>query len=195
MLPTTLALVGAIAAGVAISFGQTYAPSAIAPLFNSALPVVTLAAAVSLAGRRWWWAAALGAAAGPLAMVGYYSTAVLRGFGASPSMVALWCAAGVIFGSVMGLAVWTLHGARTAGWTAGAAAGYWPGIAAGEAAHGLTRIADTTPVGYWWTQLGLAVAVLAIVAARRLAGLRARSTAAVTALVVGACIYAVYGLM
>lgn len=194
VLPAILAVAGAIAAGIAMSFGQTYAPSGIAPLFNSALPVVTLAAAVSLAGRRWWSATALGAAAGPLAMVGYYSTAVLRGYGASPSMVALWCVAGVAFGSAMGLAAWVLRGGPTTGWKAGAAAGYWPGIAAGEAAHGLTRIADTTPVGYWWAQLGLATAVLAILTGRRLGGARTRLIAAGTALTVAAAVYVAYGI-
>jgi len=193
-LPAAVAVVAAVAAGVAISFGQTYAPAGLAPLFNSALPVVTLAAAVSLAGRRWWQSAVLGAVAGPLAMVGYYSTASLRGFGVSLSMVAFWCAAGIVFGSLMGLAVWVLRGERASGLAGGAAAGYWPGIAAGEAAHGLTRIADTTPVPYWWVQLGLATVALAGLVALRLAGASARLIAVGTALAVGAGVYVVYGI-
>ena len=51
-----VALAGSLIAGVVMSFGQTYAPEALAPLFNSATPVVALAALVALACRGGWWA-------------------------------------------------------------------------------------------------------------------------------------------
>lgn len=77
--PTALvaALAGRALAGVGMSFGQTVAPDARAPFFNSAAPVAA-----------------------------------------------------------------------------------WPGIAVGEAVHGIVRIGDSTPVGYWWTQCAVGVAVL-----------------------------------
>lgn len=80
-LRVPLALVAALVAGVVMSFGQTVSPESIAPLFNSAAPVVALAAAVAMAARSVWACTAMGAIAGPLAMVGYYATAALRGYG------------------------------------------------------------------------------------------------------------------
>ncbi len=189
-------VVGALLAGVALSFGQTTAPDGIAPLANSALPVVTLAALAALAGRQLWACVALGAAAGPLAMVGYYGTSVLRGFGASSSSLLLWVTAGLVAGSVMGAAVWAMRQPREDAPSMllrGLAVGFWPGIALGEAAHGLTRIADTTPTAYWWTQAVVAVAVLAALATTRLVGARARLVAVGAAAVVAAGLYVVYG--
>ena len=89
----------------------------------------------------------------------------------------LWVAAGVLAGSVMGAAVWTMRQPRSASpppWVRGLAVGFWPGIALGEAAHGLIRIADTTPTAYWWTQAVVGVAVLVVLAARCLDSLSSR---------------------
>lgn len=186
-----------LAAGVALSFGQGAAPDGIAPLANSALPVVTLAAGAALGGRQLWASVVLAACAGPLAMVGYYTTSVLRGYGASSSSVALWVGAGVVAGSVMGAAVWTMGQPRQtppAMWRRGLAVGYWPGIAVGEAAHGLTRIADTTPTAYWWCQAVLGVAVLAWLAAALLSSWKARLCALASAGAVGIALYTAYGL-
>ena len=186
------ALVGAVLAGVVMSFGQTFAPDVLAPLFNSAAPVVALAAAVSLAGRGAWGHVLLGAAAGPLAMVGYYGTTQLRGFGVSLAMVAFWSIAGVVTGVAMGLAVWSLRGHGPA-WLRGPAAGYFPGVAFGEAAHGLVRISDTTPVEYWWGLAALGVSVLVWVAIRLLVSLRDRALAVAAAAAVGVALFLVYG--
>lgn len=145
----------ALAAGVIMSFGQTFAPAGIAPIFNSAAPVVALAAGVAFAARSWWGHVVLAAAAGPLAMVGYYGTSALRGYGVSSSMVMMWCTTGVIAGAVVGLAVWALRGhgdqLRHIGPMRALGAAAFPAVALGEAAHGITRISDTTPVAYWWS--------------------------------------------
>ena len=191
-------VVGALLAGVALSFGQTTAPDGIAPLANSALPVVTLAALAALAGRQLWACVALGAAAGPLAMVGYYGTSVLRGFGASSSSLLLWVTAGLVAGSVMGAAVWAMRQPREDAPSMllrGLAVGFWPGIALGEAAHGLTRIADTTPTAYWWAQAILGVVVLGVLATTSLNGVRAWAGAVASTIVVAGALYVAYGVV
>ncbi len=179
-------------AGGMMSFGQTVAPDAIAPLFNSAAPVVAVAAAVSLAARGPWSHVTLGALAGPLVMVGYYATASLRGFGVSASWVVLWCVAGVLFGAVMGLAVWLLRG-HGAAWLRPLAAAVLPSVAVGEAAHGLARISESTPVGYWWAQAAIGVAVLAWTVATRLTGVAATLVACGATAAGAAAVFAAYG--
>lgn len=187
-----LALAGALIAGVAMSWGQTYAPDVLAPLFNSAAPVVALSAAVAWAGRGTVSTIALGAAAGPLAMVGYYVTAQVRGYGMSAGLV-FWSMAGIVIGSLVGIAIVLmrrrLHPLATA-----AAVAWMPGLALGEAAHGLTRIADTTPVAYWWAQALLAVGVLVWLAITRLTSLASRAAAVIATAGVAAVTWVVYGI-
>ena len=188
-----LALVGAVIAGVAMSWGQTYAPDVLAPLFNSAAPVVALSAAVALAGRGTATTIALGAAAGPLAMVGYYVTAQVRGYGMSSWMV-FWSAAGIVIGALVGVAIVLMrrrpHPLATAG-----AVGWMPGLALGEAAHGLLRVSDTTPVAYWWTQALISVAVLVWLALTRLDTLVSRLASLAAAVLVGAALWVAYGML
>lgn len=188
-----LALAGALIAGVAMSWGQTYAPDVLAPLFNSAAPVVALSAAVAWAGRGTVSTIALGAAAGPLAMVGYYVTAQVRGYGMSAGLV-FWSMAGIVIGSLVGVAIVLmrrrLHPLATA-----AAVAWMPGLALGEATHGLTRIADTTPVAYWWAQALLAVGVLVWLAITRLTTLVARLASLAAAVLAGAALWVAYGVL
>lgn len=167
--PIGAALAGPLLAGIGMSFGQTYTPEWLHPLFNSAAPVVTVAAAAALAGWRMWQAIVLAALAGPLVMVGYYGTAALRGFGVASSWVLFWWTAGVAVGAVMGAAVWLLRrndDGRSPFLMRGLAVSVWPGVAIGEAAHGILRIADSTPVAYWWTEAALGVAVLVLLCLR-----------------------------
>jgi hypothetical protein len=188
---------GSLAAGVGLSFGQGLSAESIAPLFNSALPVVTLGALAALAGRELWACAALGGVVGPLAMVGYYGAATERGIGASTSSVLLWVTAGVLAGSLMGAAVWAMKQPRSAAppeGLRGAAVGLWPGIALGEAAHGLLRIADTTPVTYWWAQAIAGLVVLVVLATRCLHSAYACLVSVATAVVVAGALFVVYGL-
>lgn len=163
--PATLvaALAGPALAGVGMSFGQTVAPDALAPFFNSAAPVAAIAVVAALAGRRRWQATALAALAGPMTMAGYYGTSAVRGFGVASSWIVFWCTVGVAVGAVLGNAMWVLRAGgseRSTRLSRGLAAAAWPGIAVGEAAHGIVRIGDSTPVGYWWTQCAVGVAIL-----------------------------------
>lgn len=195
-----LSLIAALATGVAMSWGQTFAPDSWAPLVNSGAPVVSVAAGVAWwgAGPRGrgcgvWLHGVLGALAGPLAVLGYYGTSWLRGFGLSPTMLLFWSSAGVVLGAAMGVAVWVLRQPGRS-LTHGAAAAVWPGIAAGEAAHGIVRISDTTPLTYWWSLAAVAAAVLGGLVLRRLRGGLARTVAVVGTCAVGAAIFVVYGL-
>jgi hypothetical protein len=191
------ALAGPLLAGVGMSFGQTFAPESLHPLFNSAAPVAAVAAASALAGRRLWQAVTLAALAGHLMMFGYYATAALRGYGVSSFWVLFWCTAGVAVGATVGAAVWMLRlpGSNMPSplWP-GLAAAVWPGIALGEAAHGIARIADSTPVGYWWAEVAVGVAVLAtlcVTAVRSRSGIVAALLG--TAVIAGG-LYLVYGI-
>ena len=188
------ALVVAFAAGVAMSFGQTYGPDWLAPMVNSAAPVVAVAGLAAFAARRWWTSALIGALAGPALVAGYYLTAHLRGFASSATWVATWSTAGVVVGGAMGLAVWVLR-SRTPMLAKAAAAALWPGIAIGEAWHGLTRIADSTPAGYWWAQAAVGVAALAAIAWYHLPTWAGRTLAVVFAAVIALGVYVAYGLV
>lgn len=196
--PTALlaATAGPALAGVGMSFGQTVSPDALAPFFNSAAPVVAIAAAAALAGRRPWQAVALAAVAGPSTMAGYYGTAALRGFDVSATWVAFWCTAGVAVGAVMGGAVWLLRSrggrAPAPAWR-GLAASVWPGVALGESAHGLLRVADSTPVAYWWCEVTVGVAVLAWLCATRVRSVVGTAIALLGTLAVAAGLYFTYG--
>jgi hypothetical protein len=187
------ALVFALLCGVAMSYGQTYAPDALAPFFNSAAPVVVVAGVASLAAKRWWGATVLGAAAAPLLVAGYYLTSHLRGFANNSSWIALWATAGIIVGATMGLAWWLLR-SRVPAVLRAAGAAALPGILVGEAWHGLARISDTTPAAYWWTQAAIGVAVLVVAAARRVPTWPARLLAVGFAGAVALAVYTAYGV-
>ena len=193
-VPTWVIVVAAsLGAGVAMSWGQTYAPDAIAPMFNSAAPVVALAAGMASLASSLRTSVLWGAAAGPLAMAGYYGMSAVRGFGVNSSFVLLWCVAGVLFGSVMGIAVWVIN-TRHDAW-AGAAAGFWPGVALGEAAHGRLRIAESTPVAYWLALAVLGAVVLYILLTFKTRGALARVAGLAATAVVAGAVYVVYGIV
>jgi hypothetical protein len=197
-LAVTAAVAGPLLAGIGMSLGQTFAPEQLHPLFNSAAPVVAVAAAAALAGRRLWHAVALAALAGPLVMVGYYATAAVRGFGVSSSWIVFWCTVGVAVGAVMGAATWTLRGAgnraQSPTWL-GLAAAVWPGIAWGEAAHGIVRVADSTPVGYWWSEVAVGLAVLAVLCATRVRSPRGVVLAVLAATAIAGGLFGTYGVL
>lgn len=179
-------------AGVLMSFGQTFAPDPIRPLFNSAAPVVALAGALAVMGRGLWSHIIFGAVAGPLAMVGYYATTVLRDYGVSMKMVLFWCVAGVISGVAMGVAVWCLRG-NGPGWLRGIGAAVLSATALGEAAHGILRISDTTPVAYWWSLGAVGLALLGWLAVRKLEGATQRAVAVVATATLAVALFLIYG--
>jgi Family of unknown function (DUF6518) len=167
--PATLAL------GVVTSFGQTYRPDAIAPLFNSATSWSVIAFVAAFAARRPSRAALLGAASFAMLLVGYYATSSLRGYPVGLATTTMWIAATVVVGPVLGVsAAWFRSAPRgrrdVRGWLAVVPLG---SIAMVEAIYGILVVSDTTPVAYWWTQLALGAAFVVIAPA-----LRARRNAA-----------------
>ncbi len=187
------ALAFAVLCGVALSYGQTYAADAVAPFFNSAAPIVLVAGTASLAAKRWWGATLLGALAAPLLVAGYYVTSHVRGFAGNASWIALWGTAGVIVGAAMGLAWWCLR-ARVSPVLRAAGAAVFPGIVVGEAWHGITRISDTTPAAYWWTQAAVGVAVLVVLAASRIPTWTSRLLALLFTGGIAVAVFTVYGV-
>ena len=186
------ALAFAFAAGVGLSYGQTYAPDAVAPLFNSAAPIVLVAGLASLGARRWLGAVLLGALAAPALVAGYYVASHLRGFAGNAGNIAMWGVAGVLFGAAMGVAWWLLR-TPTSPWLRAVGAATFPGIALGEAWHGLTRIADSTPSSYWWTQAAIGAATLLLLAGWKVPTWPARLLAVGFTAAIAAAIYAIYG--
>lgn len=197
LAPTVAVVVASLLAGVGISFGQSADAGDLDSLFNSAAPFVAAAGVAAFAARSRAWAIAFGAAAPLLMVVGYYATSSLRGFGVSTSYVTLWSAAALVAGPLMGWAVWRMRLARAHSQPGGIltplAGAVWPGVAFGEAAHGIVRISDTTSTAYW---IGLAVAgavVLAITARILRFGPFAIALQVTWAALGGAALFFVYG--
>jgi hypothetical protein len=187
-----IALAGAVVAGVAMSFGQTYAPEAIAPLFNSAAPIVAIAGLVAFGSRQIWGAMLLGGLAGPFMMIGYYATAYLMDFDTSAEWAAVWVSVGVVFGVLMGFATWLMRAYVDIVWRA-IGASVWPAVAIGEAWHGLARINDPAQDTYWWAQAGVGVFVMLVLAGWRVPSWTARLVTIFLTAIGAALVYVAYG--
>ena len=72
--------------------------------------------------------------------------------------------------------------------------GLFPAVALGEAAHGLRRIAETTPSTYWWAQAAVGVAVLVWLSLTRLRSWRARLAALAVAVLGARVLFLIYGM-
>ena len=185
----------ALALGSLTSVGQTFAPGSVAPLFNSATSWCVVAFVLAFAARRPWRAATLSTTAFALLLVGYYLTADLRGYPTSASSVRVWVAATVVLGPLLGVAAAWLRaeprGPRDL--RRGFAVAPLGGIAIGEAVRGVLSLADTTPVGYWWVQMALGVAFVAVTLSLRVGTRRARAVGvAATVLMAGLVAVAFY---
>jgi hypothetical protein len=116
----------------------------------------------------------------------------------SSSWIAFWCTVGVAVGAVAGAAVWILRDsdnrAPSPTWL-GLAAAVWPGIALGEAAHGVVRIADSTPVGYWWAEVAVGLAVLATLCTTRVRSPQGVAVAVLGTAAIAGGLYFTYGLL
>jgi hypothetical protein len=193
-----------------MSFGQSFAPDSLLPFFNSAAPVAAVSLAVALAGQRRWQAIAFGAIAGPMTMGGYFATSAVRGFGVSAPWLMFWCTAGVAIGAVLGGAAWALGASKTERqaeavssaaatpsvlWWRGLAAAAWPGIAIGEATHGIVRIADSTPVGYWWAEIAVGISVAVATCLWRARSRLSATVAALGTVAVAAGLFLTYGAL
>ena len=149
------------------SFLQTWLPSEVAPLANSAGPWCVVGFVLAGLGRRPRDGAILGAAALAALDAGYYLTASERGFPAGASSVAFWVLAALVVGPVLGIgACWldARHPARRA-----CAVAVLPTVLVLEGVRSFVRIGDTTYRPYWVaeTALGLLLAAVLATWARR----------------------------
>jgi hypothetical protein len=166
----SMALTGALLAGVLTSFGQ--AVPGLSSLSNSAGPWFVVAAALCLlAGARsgrWVTPAAmvLGVVLLELMHVGYWATTNLRGYPDVLSITNFWVLMGVPAGLLAGAVAVALR-SRDVGWR-GAALGTTAAVLVGEGVRALLQVADTTGPVTWVVEIvvGLAVVVFAVVTAR-----------------------------
>ncbi|HEX3908643.1 MAG TPA: DUF6518 family protein [Mycobacteriales bacterium] len=104
--PVLAVVVLGLAVGAATSVLQTYLDTPWASLANAASPWLVPAFAVGLLWRRVTSAALAGFVVCGLELLGYYATAVARGYSASPNELRFWGACAVIAGPVLGAAGW-----------------------------------------------------------------------------------------
>ncbi|OIH98223.1 MULTISPECIES: DUF6518 family protein [unclassified Curtobacterium] len=158
----TMALSGALLAGVGTSFGQ--AVPALSSASNSAGPWFVVAAALCLAaGVR------AGRSALPLAMVlgvvllelmhvGYWATSNLRGYPDSLSITNPWVLLGVPAGLLAGAVAVSVR-SRDERWRAGAL-GVSAAVLVGEGIRALLQVAATTGHATWVVEVVVGVALL-----------------------------------
>ena len=171
--------VAALLLGALTSSAQGWLPVPVASLANSAAPWSAIAMLLALPARRAVLAALCACLALAFLVVGYYSTSALRGFAVGTRTIAFWLAAALLVGPWLGLAAHLLRRGR--GLWAGAACGLSAGLLIGEGTYGLTVIADSTNVGYWWAEVACGVALLVVLSVLRLRTLRAIAVAVLTA--------------
>lgn len=148
--------------GALTSVAQGVLPDALASFANSAsgwtLVTVLLLLAVRAGPRL---AAVLGATSFVLLTLGYTAASQLRDLSYDPTLFAV---VGLLVGPFVGVATSWLREARS--WRPATGAALLSGIGAGEAAYGLTDVAETTSPVYWLLVGGVALALLVAVVVR-----------------------------
>lgn len=179
---TLLVLTCSLVLGGLTSFAQELLPGWISSFANSASGWTLLTVLLVWWLRGPWWLSALAGAAGfVLLTLGYTAVSTLRGFVYDPTFFTVIA---IVVGPFVGLAAcWV----RRRDLRAAAATALLAGIGLGEAAYGLTVIGTTTSPVYWVVIAALSVALLAVMAARRLqrpvpVGIAIAGTAVVAAL-------------
>jgi hypothetical protein len=168
----TMALTGALLAGVATSFGQ--AVPGLGTVSNSAGPwfvvavLLVLAAGVgrgaAVAARVRWGrvvlAMVLGVVLLELMHVGYWAATNLRGYVDSLSITSFWVVMALPAGLLAG-AVAVAMRSDDSRWR-GAAAGVTAAVLIGEGVRGLLQVAATTGSAGWIVQIVVGIAVLVV---------------------------------
>lgn len=174
--------------GVSTVYGQAWLPDVLAPLANSSGSWSVVAFAVALLAPNMRTAVAVGVLTLAASLAGYVIGAGLRGYSSSQSLIVFWTLAALLVGPVLGLAASTM--VRRSPQVAALAAGVVAGILIGEGAYGLRVVAETTPAGYWWAQMAVAVLWLLVTAVRV-----RRPAAAATAVVAAAVVAIAFGYL
>ena len=152
--------------GAATFFAQAVLPDAISLFANSAsgwtFVTVLLLTCVRVGTVV---AALLGAASFVLLTLGYSAAAQLQDLSYDPR---LFVVVGVVVGPVIGTATNWLRAAPS--WQVATGTALLAGIGLGEAAYGLTAVADTTSPVYWVLIGALSLALLVAMLVRRIRG-------------------------
>jgi hypothetical protein len=186
-----IALAVGLAVGVVTSYLQGALPGSWNTLANSGAVWTVVAFAVAalvVATRPLTIASGLAALLGEV--LGYYAIASpVRGISTSMSERALWVAAAIIGGPLVGLAAWWWRRGRV---TAGLAAVLAIcGVVVGEGVHGLVRISSTSAAA--WVEVVLGGVVAFLLLARSRARWRDRLLPIGVGVLVAAAVVIVYG--
>jgi len=168
--------------GAATSGLQTVLPWPFAALANAVGPWVAPAFLVGAWSRRPWAAVLAGVAVCFGELAGYYTVSALRGFGVHPATVAMWAAAGVLGGPVLGMAGWCWRRGRSVR-TAAAGAALLGGVflAEGLVTYGISLQDTGDAVVFCVLGAGLVAVLGATASAGRAGGTRARGVGAAAA--------------
>lgn len=182
-----VALIGGLILGGLTSFLQTVLPPSVTMFANSSGGWSMLVfALVRIGGARPLPAALLGLLTFWALLEGYDLVTGARGFGYSPPFTDPYWLLAVPAGPILGAAAaLTLHG--TTPWRVLAVAPL-SGVLIGEGVWALGAIADTTSPVYWWLQIILGIAFLALAVIRR----KPRPLIAVAALAITAAAAAAF---
>ena len=168
---SAVVVVVALTLGVLTAYAQGWLPDQLGSLANSAGTWALVAFILSLLLAT---SAQEGAVFGCLSLLGllagYVLGAQMRDVSSSTTTVAFWIAAAVLGGPVLGLSAYWIRFRRDL--LAATGVGLMSGILVGEGIYGLTQIADTTYVPYWWGEIAAGLLLL-VVGAGRLVGIRA----------------------
>lgn len=190
-----LIVVAAVATGALTSWAQGALPDQFAPLANSAGTWTVLTVLLVAATRC---GPVLGGVLGLLAfyllLVGYALAAAAQGLSYSVGPASIWAIVAIVVGPFIGVcASWLRPSTDDRLVAIGAAV--ISGVLIGEGVHGLTRIADTTSVGWWIGSVVVGLGVLGWTTARRLRQRASRTLAITLTAVVRGALWALYGAL
>jgi hypothetical protein len=181
----------AFAIGALTAYAQGWLPEQLGSLANSSGSWALVACALSLMATTSWLAAAYGVASLLALLAGYVLGAEVQGFASSTGLVVFWGIAALLAGPLLGVSA---HWVRTnRGSKAAVGGGAVSGVLIGEGCYALGAIADTTYPPYWWGQVLVGLALLLLVAWRRLTGLPAVALSVAVAVFVAGAFVVVYG--
>ncbi|PZE86338.1 DUF6518 family protein [Curtobacterium sp. MCBD17_032] len=162
----TMAVTGAVLAGIATSFGQ--AVPGLSSISNAAGPwfvvavLLVLAAGITRGGRRPRLRTALAMVSGVVLLelmhIGYWAATNLRGYVDTLSITNFWVVMALPAGLLAGAVALALRSPD--GRWRGAAAGVTAAVLVGEGARALLQVAASTGTVTWVVQIVVGVAVL-----------------------------------
>lgn len=188
-------VVAATATGALTSWAQGVLPDQFAPLANSAGTWTVLAVLLVAATPC---GPVLGGVLGLLSfyllLVGYAMAANARGLSYSLGPTNIWAIAAIMVGPVAGVCTsWWRQSSDDRQVAVGVAV--VSGVLIGEGVHGLSRLAETTSVGWWIGSVVIGLRLLVWTLARRLRERATRTLAITLTAIIGGALWSVYGVL